>query len=63
MPRYAAMLLNNKGKAAARIISVITDDEKEAAAEIRRQLNRPGRRGILKMWQEDGCIVQEVKPQ
>ncbi len=45
MPRFAAILLNSKGKAAARICSVTADDAEEAAAEIERQLNRPGRRG------------------
>lgn len=63
MPRYAAMLLNSKGETAARITSVIADDIEEATAELKRQLSQPGRRGLLKMWQEDGYLVEEVKPQ
>ena len=36
------------------IISVFATNVREAKKEITRQLNRPGRRGILKTWVEEG---------
>ncbi|RLC80448.1 MAG: hypothetical protein DRJ03_21690 [Chloroflexi bacterium] len=37
-----------------RIVSVIADSEKEARQRIREQLDRRGRRQLLKRWQDDG---------
>lgn len=36
------------------ILSVVADSEDEARQRIREQLNRPGRRQLLKRWQDDG---------
>ena len=47
--RYIALAGRNM-----RILSVIADSEDEARRLIREQLNRPGRRQLLKRWQNSG---------
>ena len=53
MKRYRA-----KTKGGSPIISVWADDEEEARARIREQLDRPGRRPFLRQWEESGEIVE-----
>ena len=54
MKRYIAYTGKNN-----RITSVIATDENAARKRIREQLDRPGRRGFLRLWQEDGEKIKE----
>lgn len=49
MKRYKALT-----KQGAPILSVIADDEAEARRRIREQLDRPGRRQLLRQWEAGG---------
>ena len=53
MKRYAAYI------GGARVLSVIADTEDEARERVREQLNRPGRRGHLRAWINNGEEVRE----
>ena len=43
------------------ILSVVADSEDKARKRIREQLNRPGRRQLLKRWQDDGEQIKGVR--
>ena len=47
--RYIALYGRN-----THILSVVADSKNEARRHIREQLNRPGRRRLLRRWQDDG---------
>jgi len=44
-----------------RIMRVMADDEDAARARAADQLDRPGRRGILRRWRETGEVIEVVK--
>jgi len=45
------------------IVSVGAEDEAEARAKIRYQLDRPGRRDFLKRWEDGGEQMRLVEDQ
>ena len=42
-----------------RIISTWADNKDQARKEAFRQLSKPGRRGILKQWQQAGSVIEK----
>ena len=42
-----------------RVMSVFANSEEQARKEAKRQLSKPGRRGILKQWHATGSIIQK----
>jgi len=44
-----------------KVMTVWGNDEAEAIEVAERQLNRPGRYGILKVWRENGKMVKEIE--
>ena len=41
------------------IITVFADNEEVACYRVEQELNKPGRGGYLKRWNDDGRIVRE----
>lgn len=54
MKRYGVIV----GK--SRVMSVYADNEDEAKEKAESQLDKPGRRRILKSWRQQGKRVREV---
>jgi hypothetical protein len=55
MKRYGVIV----GK--SRVMSVYADNEDEAKEKAESQLDKPGRRRILKSWRQQGKRVREVE--
>jgi len=58
MYKYVAYSPNNSGEYSNRLLSVYADNDKDAAREVERALDRPGRRYLLVEWKLGGRYVR-----